>query len=65
MMDILLNLNIIFKLYLSGVVFNLIFLFYEFVRGYKEITLNIQGAILFIILGWLVYPFVFIKTKIS
>lgn len=56
--------NLLLKIYLIGVVFNLLLLLFEYIRGYKQINVNVKGIITFIILSWLIYLLLFLENKI-
>jgi len=53
------------KLYLIGVGFNLIVILYNYIREYQDyriIEINLKGVILYLLLSWLIYPIILIKT---
>ena len=55
--------NLLLKIYLAGIIFNLIVIVYNLVKGYGVIYLNKKDAVLFLISSWLVYLLLFINTR--
>ena len=55
--------GLLIKIYLVGFIFNLLVIVYHIVRDYKMISINLKGVALFLILSWLIYPIIFIRSN--
>ena len=55
--------NLILKLYLIGILFNLVVFAYQYYRGRGMIEVHIKGVIGFILASWLVYTLVLMQGR--
>lgn len=56
-------LNLIIKIYLAGIILNLLIIAYHLISDYKMISINLKGIISFLLLSWIIYPILFIKAN--
>ncbi len=52
------------KIYLSGVLFNLIIVCFYYYKDRKALRINIKSLIGFILGSWLVYPLILMQVRI-
>ena len=55
--------SLLIKIYLAGIIFNLLVIAYHIISDYKMISINLKGVVLFLISSWLIYPIIFIKSN--
>lgn len=57
--------NLIVLIYLIGIIFNLLFTLVYWYRQRRVLEVNYLGALLFILLSWLVYPLILLRTSLG
>ena len=55
--------SLLIKIYLAGIILNLIVIAYHIISDYKLVSINLKGVVLFLISSWLIYPIIFIQAR--
>ena len=55
--------SLLIKIYLAGIILNLIVIAYHIISDYKSVSVNLKGVVLFLISSWLIYPIIFIQAR--
>ena len=57
--------NLILLIYLTGLIFNILFALVYWYRHRRVLKVNYVGAILFVLTSWLIYPLILLRVSLG